>query len=105
MDCCHENEGRLLDFLYGLLEPNEVTLLEHHLLECSPCREVLAGVQSHRRLFTRAAQVFDTTPEFKVPTNDTQTPKPATVEPISLPFPARRTRPWLVWTSIAAAAA
>lgn len=107
MDRCHENDELLLDFLYGLLEPGQVEGLQEHLAQCAVCRESLSVAQRRRRLFARAAQVYDHIPEYKLTADDTAADTAATIESArqTLPFSARPRRRWGLWISAAAAAA
>jgi hypothetical protein len=105
----------LLDFLYGLLEPEEVQRLQAHLAECPACRAALAEAEAHQRLLARAAHVARAVPAFVAPSGSpleekstspsSEAPASSATEGLTLPMPRRVKKRWRRWAWLATAAA
>ena len=53
---CETHQRTLMDYVHGLLEPEEVTTLETHLAECEPCSAALERERAMLDTFRKAAQ-------------------------------------------------
>src|SRR5437879_2066497 len=100
MHTCDECTDRLLDFLYGLLEADEVQPLRDHLAACPACKAALADAEAQQRLLARAAHVAQVVPAFVAPSDQPLQETPAT---LPLPVPPTRTRRQWPWLAAAAA--
>src|SRR4051812_28654545 len=102
---CDECAERLLDFVYGLLEGDELQETREHLQSCADCQAALQQVQGEQSLMARAARAIDDVPEFTLPSETIET-MPASAAPGPLPIvgtnakPGRPIwqRPRLAWT-------
>ena len=59
-----DNNDRLLELLYGLLDENETAQLRVHLQTCAQCQAALKEAEEHKRLFSQAAMVCGNIPPF-----------------------------------------
>ena len=57
MMTCHDVIDVLADYVDGLLAPEDVAALEHHLAGCEPCRAYLATYRRTRALGAQAARL------------------------------------------------
>jgi len=117
MNTCDECADLLLDFLYGLLEAEEVQGLRDHLADCAACRTALAQAEAQQGLLARAARVVREVPAFVAPSEsgikelsasrptEETPPAPAAVNPLTLPLVASRPRASRRWPWLATAAA
>jgi Putative zinc-finger len=117
MYSCSERSDLLLDFLYGLLEPEEVQRLRAHLADCPACRAALAEAEAQQRLLARAAHIVREVPAFVLPGEtelaDKSTPSspesatagPSPLEAPAVPLPQRHERRLWRWAWLATAAA
>src|SRR5690348_3681376 len=74
MTTCDDSAALLLDYLYGLLEAEEVQHLRDHLAGCPACQAALAEAEAQQHLLARAAHVAGVVPAFVAPSD-----KPAEV--------------------------
>jgi hypothetical protein len=112
MYTCDECADRLLDYLYGLLEADEVQGLRAHLADCPACQAALHEAEAQQGLLARAAHVAQTVPAFVAPSDppaETTSPAPAPAEPaaaspatIPLAPPKMRTPRRWPWLAVAA---
>ena len=117
MYSCSECSDLLLDFLYGLLESEEVQRLRAHLADCPACRAALADAEAQQRLLARAARVARAVPAFVAPSesasgdapaspaSETTTSTPSTADPVTLPITRGHRRVLWRWAWLATAAA
>src|SRR5947207_1834639 len=110
---CEHCQQSLFDYVYGLLEANELREVSEHLNGCSCCRAALEKVQAQQQLLGCAARAVTVVPEFSVPQDDheklPQAPSSAAEAPAALPLapvPVPRRpfwrRPWVAWATAAA---
>ncbi len=57
MNRCESIQSQMLDFLYDLLDENEVQSLRTHMAGCAGCREALAKAEAQKALFGSAARL------------------------------------------------
>jgi hypothetical protein len=57
----------MLDYVYGLLEPEENQQVQGHVEECLDCRAALVRAEGHRKLLAAAAKAEFPTVRFDVP--------------------------------------
>jgi hypothetical protein len=97
MNPCESWHDLLLDYVYGLLEPEEEARLRAHLAGCPACQHAQAEAQAQQRLLARAAQVYREVPVFTAPSSES-TPQeehaPATL-PLQAGRPKRRMLRWV----------
>jgi hypothetical protein len=104
-DVCNE---RLLDYVYGLLDGDELRETREHLHSCAACQTALAQVQAEQALMARAARAIENVPEFTLPSETTEiapaSSAPAAMMSASLPSAKPSSgrsfwqRPWVAWT-------
>jgi len=68
-----------LDFLYGLLDGDELGEMRAHLDGCPPCQAALKLAQEQQRLFSQAARVCEAVKPFAAPDFDAPLAEPAPV--------------------------
>ncbi len=116
MGACHDYQDRLLDFLYGLLDPPEADELRGHLAVCPSCQAALGEAEGQQGLFAKAAHVMREVPLYSAPGVEvepalrTEGEKPSyeIPAPATLPLPnlkPRRSvlkRYWVGWAAAAA---
>jgi anti-sigma factor RsiW len=53
---CDDGQDRLLDLVYGLLDPAEAAALEAHVASCPACEAAYKAVRGEKALIARAAK-------------------------------------------------
>src|SRR5262245_15676503 len=100
MDNCGRCQTLLLDYLYDLLEGDELWAVEEHLKHCPACATALEQARQQKLLLALAARMQCAPGSFEAPAE----PPPRNREPapavVKLPAPRR---PWLRWAAAAAA--
>jgi hypothetical protein len=102
MNNCDQCRDRLLDYVYGLLDGNDLHDTREHLSSCSECQVALTAVQAEQKLLACAARAITEIPEFTLPIDEpaiipiTQVPV-ADASPGSSKTPLWR-RAWVGWT-------
>jgi len=81
MKPCDNFQAQLLDYLYGLMDPEEVEAFSAHLKDCAGCKSTLSRSESHKQLLAQAARLEF--PEVRF-------------DPTELPPTAAKKRPALV---------
>ncbi len=102
MPPCEPCQTRLLDYLYDLLDAEERSVVQAHLVGCPACQSALAQADSQRGLLAAAARLEFPEVKFQVPPAAVR-PRPVPVAPRDLP--GARPRPVRRWGRYAAAAA
>jgi hypothetical protein len=100
---CNESNDRLLDFVYGLLDEQEVAEVRAHVTGCAACQATLVTAQAEQKLLAHAARAIRVVPEFAVPSETTPAQEQ---QPAALPFAAPKRSRWkrpIVGWAIAAA--
>lgn len=64
---CEDCSNLMLDYLYGLLDPEEQGQLRAHLADCPACQKALSQSEKQRRLLAQAALIYTTIPPFVAP--------------------------------------
>jgi hypothetical protein len=96
MDRCELCQALLLEYLYDLIEGDELRSLEAHLADCAKCRAALEKTKGHQRLLAAAAKTEFAGVRFQPPPN--ADPALATI-----PLTVRRERPRVLRWAMAAA--
>ncbi|MCI0379540.1 MAG: zf-HC2 domain-containing protein [Gemmataceae bacterium] len=116
MGACQTYQDRLLDFLYGLLDPPEADELRGHLAVCPSCQAALGEAEGQQGLFAKAAHVLREVPLFSAPGVEVEPALRAECEkpsyeiptPATLPLPSLKPRRsalrryWVGWAAAAA---
>jgi hypothetical protein len=79
---CDECQNRLLDLVYGLLDPAEAAALEGHMASCSACTAAVAAARGDQVLFAQAAKTSFPLVRFAPPAPgviETRRPTPRTL--------------------------
>ena len=113
MYTCDESADRLLDYLYGLLEADEVQRARRdHLASCPACQAALAEAEAQQHLLARAAHVALEVPAFVAPSDRPSDVNPAPSTPevpaanlVTLALPTPQSRTFARWPWLATAAA
>ncbi len=102
MTHCENCRERLLDFVFGLLEGNELEMMRAHVNACAQCQAELTKAQSQQKLMARAARAVTKVAEFALPSGETTAP----TLPMTLPAVAPRRPIWrraaVAWSAAAA---
>ncbi len=99
MTTCEECRDLLWDYVFDLLEADDVAAVRQHLGGCADCRVELTRAESDRQRLARAGRLDVEVPLFRAP---------ADPDPVTIPFPAvpaRRARHVRKWSRLAVAAA
>jgi hypothetical protein len=92
----------MLEYLYDLLEGDELQAWEAHLKDCPACQAELERAKAQRQLLAKAAKMDFANVRFAAPRAETAiTTAPATAEVIPLTRPGRPRR-WRRWLAAAA---
>jgi hypothetical protein len=94
MDNCGHFQAQLLDYLYDLLEADDLRVLQEHLKECGSCQTALARARAQQNLLAAAAKMECPVVRFEAPRN---LPLPGPAQPVM----PRRHR-WVGWAVAAA---
>jgi anti-sigma factor RsiW len=87
---CEQVRDRLLDHVYGLLDPSDEAAVAAHLAGCDACSGILARTRKMQGLFAAAAKAGFPDAKFQVPDEPQPVAEPAK--------PARSARSvWLNW--------
>jgi putative zinc finger protein len=87
---CEDWQDKLLDYLYGALEPKEESAVRDHVRLCAACTSALAEAEKDKLLLARAAQVYRSLPPFAAPAEEAASAAPAGAVPeTTLPMPVR----------------
>jgi hypothetical protein len=101
---CEHCKDRLLDYVYDLLEGEDLLQAREHLHVCSECQTALKMVQAQQKLLDRAAKAISEVAEFSLPAvQPARLPETLPLTPI--PAPQRRSswrRGWVGWATAAA---
>jgi hypothetical protein len=97
MDNCGHCQTLLLDYLYDLLEGDELRAAEEHLKHCPACAAALEQARQQKVLLALAARMQCTPGSFQAPAA-APAPEPA---PVVVTLPARRPS-WRRWAVAAA---
>ncbi|HZT78779.1 MAG TPA: hypothetical protein VFA26_01035, partial [Gemmataceae bacterium] len=94
MDRCEQCQSLALEYLYDLLEGEELNDFLGHVEGCAACRAALEGARGQQQLLAAAARPAFPAVQFQPPPEEL---------PVSLPLrPARPRRAWRRWAVAAA---
>jgi hypothetical protein len=99
MDNCGRCQNLLLDYLYDLLEGDELWAVEEHLKHCPTCATALEQARQQKLLLALAARMQCAPGSFQAPAEPP--PRQREPAPAVVRIPAPR-RPWLRWAVAAA---
>src|ERR1051325_334628 len=106
---CEHCRERLFDYVFGLLEGDELSATREHLRGCMSCQAALAQVETQQGMMACAAKAITIVPEFALPSDPSTAITPAGAAPIpaTLPMTAaperpRWRRPIVGWVAAAA---
>ncbi len=105
---CVSFQEHLLDFVYGLLEGDELAALTIHLADCTECQRALALAKSQQGRLGKVALAVPVVPEFSLPTREsevaasTEAPTtPSSAHPVETLSATQRSRSWIAWAMAA----
>src|ERR1051325_6878242 len=103
---CGHCQHALFDYVYGLLEDQELQQVREHLNSCPGCQSALDKVQAQQNLLARAARAITEVPEFALAQEPAAVPQTCTAEPAhaASKSPGGRSwwrRPWVAWATAA----